>query len=314
METPEQYTRKVLRNLNYARSAFAALSAGLGLITLILFGANMDTAHFPGANIVLDSYQSEIANKTNYNVDLAGDLMQVFGGFQIKVPEQCTNFVGTSYDENNNRLQLRPKQLDATGDAEYPCDYYDTKENKYVPLTKHKDSTVEDARWRGWVVAQSCTKTADTEDCAPFSAVGPLAGFGAATFGVLAIRSVLFGAHTCVMLLADSVSFKNAVTSTGKQRAFLGLNIIWVIVSFSLFVWAAVAWQGMCDKIDTGLGRIVQVGNDYVQACATSYCNISFGGFFASYAAAMFVFRFPNILIWAGIVDGPTNGYQKLPL
>ena len=284
----------VAKNLNIARAAFATLSAALALITLITFGADMDSAHFPGATLVLDTYTEAD------NPDLAGQLKQVFGGFKIKMPDTCTNFVG-------------PTNLLTSGmPVTTPCDYYKESEKAFYPLTKSENSDVTNAKYRGWVVAPSCTKTHDTGDCAPFGYMGPLSALGAATFGIFAIRAILFGAHTCVMLLSDNVSLQTAIASKGKQRAFLGLNIFWMIISFSLFVWAAVAWQGMCDKIDTGLGRIVKDGSDGVQACATAYCNISFGGFFASYAVALLWFRIPNILIWAGIVDGPDNKYKQL--
>ena len=283
----------VATNLNIARAAFATLSAALALITLITFGADMDSAHFPGATLVLDTYTEA------ENPDLAGQLKQVFGGFKIKMPDTCTNFV---------KAGLQTSGMPTTT----PCDYYKESEKAFYPLTKSENSKVTNAQYRGWVVAPSCSKTLDTGDCAPFGYMGPLSALGAATFGVFAIRAILFGAHTCVMLMSDNVSLQNAITSKGKQRAFLGLNIFWMIISFSLFVWAAVAWQGMCDKIDTGLGRVVKDGSEGVQACATEYCNISFGGFFASYAVALLWFRIPNILIWAGIVDGPDNKYKQL--
>lgn len=292
----------VAKNLNIARAVFGALSAALALLTLITFGADMDSAHFPGATLVLETYQKEDATDTaTYNQDLAGQLKQVFGGFVIKDSSAvCTNFVG-------------PTPLETSGmPADTPCDYYKESEKAFYPLTKSENSDVTNAKYRGWIVAPSCAKTVDTGDCAPFGYMGPLSALGAATFGVFAIRAILFGAHTCVMLLSDNASLQTAIASKGKQRAFLGLNIFWMIVSFSLFVWAALAWQGMCDKIDTGLGRVIKDGSNDVQACATSYCGISFGGFFASYAAALLWFRIPNILIWVGIVDGPNNIYEKL--
>jgi len=286
-----------LNNLNMARAVFATLSATLVLITLITFGADMDSAHFPGATLVLDTY-----TKDN-NPELAGQLKQVFGGFKIKnSSDVCTNFVGPT------DLLTSASGMPATT----PCDYYKESEKKFYPLTMSENSKVTDPKYRGWVVAPSCTKTQDTGDCAPFGYMGPLSVLGAATFGVYAIRAILFGAHTCVMLLSDNISLRTVIASKGKQRAFLGLNIVWMIISVSLFVWAAIAWQGMCDKIDTGLGRIIKDGEDDVQACATAYCTISFGGFFASYAAALIWFGIPNILIWTGIVDGPGKKYKQL--
>ena len=275
----------VAKNLNIARATFATLSMVLALITLITFGANMDAANFPGSSLVLDTYGDS-------DPDRKGQLKQVFGGFQIKVPtmDQCTSFYNDSLTES--------------AVATNPCARYNDAAGNYEPITLKESPEGTTPEWRGWLVAPACYKTADTGDCAPFGYSAPLSGFGAATFATFAIRAVLFGAHTCIMLLSEDVSVAKAMASKGQQRLFLGLNIVWTIVSFALFVWAALAWQGMCDKIDTGLGRFVDVGGGPTPACATSYCNISFGGFFASYAVAISFFRIPNILIWAGIVDG----------
>lgn len=274
----------VVKKLNIARAVFATLSMVLALITLITFGANMDAANFPGSSLVLDTYSSED------DPDREGQLKQVFGGFEIKEPTKCRSFY--------------KGDLTAAVDDTNPCARYNDATDEYEPIALEESPEGTTPSWRGWVVAPACYKTADTGDCAPFGYSAPLSGFGAATFATFAIRAVLFGAHTCVMLLSEDVSVAKAMASKGQQRLFLGLNIVWTIVSFVLFVWAALAWQGMCDKIDTGLGRFVDVGDQEKQACATSYCNISFGGFFASYAVAISFFRIPNILIWAGIVDG----------
>jgi len=274
----------VAKNLNIARATFATLSMVLSLITLITFGANMDAANFPGSSLVLDTYNES-------DTDRKGQLKQVFGGFQIKMPTTCNSFAGGG--------------LDSSMPSDRPCAIYNDADGKYEPIALKEGTEGTGHQWRGWVVAPACSKTADTGDCAPFGYNAPLSALGAATFATFAIRAVLFGAHTCVMLMSDDVSVAKVLTSKGQQRMFLGLNIVWMVVSFALFVWAALAWQGMCDKIDTGLGRFVKIGTSEMQACATSYCNISFGGFFASYAAAISFFRIPNILIWAGIVDGP---------
>lgn len=276
----------VAKNLNIARAAFATLSMVLALITLITFGANMDAANFPGSSLVLDTY-----TKLD-DPDREGQLKQVFGGFEIKDPSTtCRSF----YQD----------ELTESAVATNPCAIYNDADEAYEPITLKEGTEGTGHKWRGWLVAPACSKTSDTGDCAPFGYNAPLSALGAATFGTFAIRAILFGAHTCVMLMSDDISMEKVITSKGQQRMFLGLNIVWMVVSFALFVWAALAWQGMCDKIDTGLGRFVLVGDTETQACATSYCNISFGGFFASYAAAISFFRIPSILIWAGIVDGP---------
>merc|ERR1712166_1713277 len=73
------------------------------------------------------------------------------------------------------------------------------------------------------------------------------------------------------------------------------------IVAFSLYVWATVAWGALCDKIDTGLGRYVVVGSEHKQACATSYCGISFGGLTASFATAILFAHLPNVVTFFGL-------------
>lgn len=278
----------IAKNLNIARAVLATISSILALLTLITFGADMDAANFPGSNLVLDTY-----NATE-DPDREGQLKQVFGGFEIKMPTQCNNF---------RTGELQDATSMAAASSTSPCNDYNVNDDLFEPIALKEGDTV--GNWKGWVSAPSCSKTSDAGDCAPFGYTAPLSALGAATFGIFAIRAILFGAHTCVMLLPSDVSISSVVASKGTQRLFLGLNIVWMIVSFALFVWAAVAWQGMCDKIDTGLGRFVMVGETDTQACATSYCNISFGGFFASYAVALIWFRIPNVLIWLGIVDGP---------
>ena len=119
---------------------------------------------------------------------------------------------------------------------------------------------------------------------------------GCATFACLAIQSVLYGTYTVsLQYREDSVAVPGRVKNMDIFRA---ITIVWTIISMALFSWAAAAWYGMCDKFDAGLGHAINNN-----ACASSLCEISFGGFFASYAVAINWFHIPNILIQLGLLQ-----------
>lgn len=143
---------------------------------------------------------------------------------------------------------------------------------------------------RGWIVVPPCVKKLNkdgqmTGDCDPFSNGSALAVCGGFTFVFLALGSVLFGAHTAII--------DNGKKSTG-QYIFWVANIVWTVLSFSLSIWAAIAWVGMCDKLDTGLGRYVTDG----RACATRFCTMSFETFTLSFVSAIILAHIPNLLIF----------------
>lgn len=256
---------KIAKRINIASGFFASLASILALATLILLGVNMDYANFPGSNLVIDSYPEDDASGRS-------GLVKLVDGFKLKLNEGvCTNFkpltnTGTKIcasvvEDNAVALEIIDKEGEVTTDASH-----------------------------GWIVGAPCTKTGTLTDCSPFGLGSPVSGMGQATFGILAINVVLFGAHT-------------GVEAKSKKSLLFGLNLVWTIVAFSLYVWAAVAWSGFCDKIDTGLGRYVVVGSDSAvktPACATSYCTISFGGFVASFAVALVFARIPDILMFFG--------------
>lgn len=254
---------KIAKRINIASGFFASLSSILALATLILLGVNMDYANFPGSNLVIDSYAENDGSGRS-------GLVKLVDGFKLKLNEDvCTNRVKL---ENN----VNPICASVDEDKAVALEIID-KEGEVTADASH-----------GWIVGAPCTKTGTLTDCSPFGIGSPVSGMGQATFGILAINVVLFGAHT-------------GVEAKSKKSLLFGLNIVWTIVAFSLYVWAAVAWSGFCDKIDTGLGRYVVVGSAVkTPACATSYCTISFGGFVASFAVALVFARIPDILMFFG--------------
>jgi hypothetical protein len=261
-------THKIAKRINIARGFFTALAAVLALSTLISLGMNMDYANFPGSNLVLDSYAEDDAEGRS-------GLIKLVDGYQLKDTATCSNFRELKNSDN-------------------PGICASVKDDAAVALEVVDDKGADsiDAA-RGWLVGVPCVKTGTLTVCSPFGIGSFLSGAGQATFGVLAINVVLFGAHTGV---------------ESKSKKFIGLfgaNIVWTVVAFSLYVWAAVAWSGFCDKIDTGLGRhvVVGAGNTAVDtaACATEYCTLSFGGIVSSFAAAIVFAHIPTILMFFGV-------------
>ena len=98
----------------------------------------------------------------------------------------------------------------------------------------------------------------------------------------------------------------------------LGLVIVWGVLGFGLSVWAAFSFQTMCDKLDTGLGRIVQTAAEDTTgkpACATSGCESSFLYLCMTYAIAVVWSTVPYCvgLVWSvGIGIEPTTRAQSV--
>tara|TARA_B110001450_G_scaffold253820_1_gene278013 strand:- start:11065 stop:11922 length:858 start_codon:yes stop_codon:yes gene_type:complete len=255
-------TKTTSQKLYIARGFFAALAGILALATLITLGMGMDYANFPGSNLVLDSYGD------NDNAGRTG-LIKLVDGFQLK-NSTCSNF--------RTLTNTEPSKICAS-----------VKDDAAVALeVVNEKGDVSDNAAHGWLLGPPCVKTGSLSDCAPFGFGSPLSGLGQAAFGALAINVILYGTHTGYM-------------SESKTSKLFVLNVLWTIVAFSLYVWAAVAWGAVCDKIDTGLGRYVVVAEDNVPACATSYCWISFGGLTASFASAITFAHLPNIITFFGL-------------
>lgn len=304
------------KTLNKVRGVFGILAAIFALITFITFGANMDFANFPGSNLKLAVYPD--------GHEKEGKLKEVLGGYELETIDNigCTNFV----EDTNTATDA--SALDFTNVA--------TDDQK---LCKANDDSVEKNRikeWSdGWIVVPDCKRTLDENECAPFGASSPLAWFGFLTFGTLAIQVVLYGAHTCVLLVNDAkllineakVNDANLLINDAKDKdakkssilkklpnplegydrnskIWLGLTIVWTIIGFALMATAAFAWDSMCDKIDTGLGRQVSdASGTKTRACATSTCTTSFGSFFATMVFALVWYRLPDIAQWFGFLE-----------
>lgn len=281
--------------LNIARGVFGIFAAILALMTFITFGANMDFVNFPGSNLKLAVYESG---------DKEGQLKQVLGGYELETIDNvgCTNFVEDTAGADASALDWGAS---IASDDQHLC--------------KANDDAVEKNRieeWTdGWLLVPDCKRTSDENECAPFGANSPLAWFGFLTFGTLAIQVILFGAHTCYLLVNDALksgektlTLKNAV-STLKDfdrnvQAWLALTIVWLIIGAALMLTAAFAWVSMCDKIDTGLGRRVgDASGTTTRACATSTCTTSFGSFFATMVVAVVWYRLPHIAQWFGFLE-----------
>lgn len=267
-------THKIAKRINIARGFFTALAAVLALSTLISLGINMDYANFPGSNLLLDSYAEN-------DTEGRSGLIKLVDGYQLKSSTTCSNF---------------RKLTNGDGDAPKICGSVEEDAAVALKVVDKEGASTNDAA-HGWLVGVPCVKTGTLTDCSPFGLGSFLSGAGQATFGVLAINVVLFGAHTGV---------------ESKSKKFIGLfgaNIVWTVVAFSLYVWAAVAWSGFCDKIDTGLGRHVVVSAALTAAasaltaaaCATEYCTLSFGGIVSSFAAAIVFAHIPTILMFFGV-------------
>ena len=273
-------TKTTSQKLYIARGFFSALSGILALATLITLGMQMDYANFPGSNLVLDSYPEDDASGRSGSIKLVD-------GFQLKDSSAtCSNF-----------RELK------NGDSAKIC--AGVEEDAAVALEvvdEEGEKAGDTVASHGWLLGPPCVKTGTLSDCAPFGYGSPLSGLGQATFGILAINVILYGAHTGVL-------------SESKKSTLFILNVLWTIVSFGLYVWGAVAWGAFCDKIDTGLGRYVVVGTDKKAACATRICGISFGGLAASFATAIVVAHLPNVVTFfglGGLSEDIANQYSRL--
>lgn len=293
------YDQKITKRLNIARGVFGSLAALFALITFITFGANMDAVGFPGASLKLDVYSA------SENADKEGQLKQMVGGYQV---EDLNDMGCTSFVEVTNAA-VDASSVDFTN---VPTDNQHICKAGTDEAAKNRNSEWTD----GWIVAPDCKRTSDENECAPFGAASPLAWFGFLTFGSLSVQVVLFGVHTIYASMRDALkqrnvklTRKNAIKSlkaySSTEKALIGLTITWLIIGFALMVTAAFAWDSMCDKIDTGLGRRVAEypGGPLKRACATTTCTMTFGSFFATMTFALVWYRIPRILEWFGVLE-----------
>lgn len=265
----------------------------------------MDAANFPGSNIKLEVYPETSVKKGQYVAVLDGYLLELPVNIStMHSPTACSNFADNTQDGNLLKEE-----------------YYESAISNKLCMSTTKDKETGDLvagqqTWNsGWVSAMECARTIDTADCAPFSAWGALSIFGMLTFGLLAIQTLLFSAHTGVAMTDGDISLstlKEIYADTSK-RIIMGITITWGIIGFGLFVWSALSWQSMCDKFDTGMGRIVDTSgaviyssadNDHHQpACSTTGCTSSFMYFFITYALSIVWSTIPYLLVWFGLLE-----------
>ena len=274
------------------------------LLTLMQFGVMMDESQFPGSEIALERWD---ANKPFKDQDFIDDLRD-----------------GT-YAENP-----RNAGLNTTNVSE--CSNFVRPEEVHLCQGTGNQTQVWSS---GWISAYKCAKTVNVEDCPGWS--GLISILGMITFYLFAANIALFLMSTWIglnngdlvssMTYGDRFSCIPSKRRTGKnQQKACGWwctcinynktrdntssrNIASIILGFGLFVLAALSWQSMCDKIDTGLGRIVDTsGPDAPQAtsrpaCSTLGCESSFLYFFLTYALSIVWSTIPLLLVWFGVLD-----------
>jgi hypothetical protein len=256
------------RGLNITNALFGSIAAISLLVTLILLGDAMDKANFPGSNLLLDKNGLEFVNATK--------------GFEVGEPAACSNMLNADVADPAAPLPF-------VGAAKGLCKASDAA------------NALNNDWSEGWIVAPDCKREDDDETaCAPFNMYNPLALSGATMFGSMAMLTLVFGATTCVSLLDGHLTMQALKDVDARSKAYLALNVVWLIVGFSLFAASAMGWLAFCDKIDTGLGRKSdnEAGTP-VQACALSTCERSFSEQYVLFAVSLFWYRIPNVVAWA---------------
>lgn len=242
------------------------------------------TAIFALSTLILTGQMMDYANFPGSNIQFEN----LNKSFAIK-NSTCSNFVNIT-----------------NGDTNKVCGSVKDDMSQAIDILNSAKKTADNTDVaRGWIVVPPCVKELKDGqmkgDCDPFSNGSALAVCGGFTFVFLALGSVLFGAHTAII--------DNGNKSTG-QNIFWIANIVWTFLSFVLSIWAAIAWVGMCDKLDTGLGRYVKDGVTDVRACATRFCTMSFESFTLSFVSAIILAHIPNLLIFTELC-GVANADKK---
>ena len=285
------------KTLDIAGLVTGTLAAIFATITIIMLGAHMDAANFPGSNLNLAKYTTD---GTYQDADLDGQHVAVLNGYIVDATPGCNNFVhgvaGRASTQNENVC---------VDNTETPADNVPTLDK--TPLTD----------WTGWIVAPDCERSeTDPAMCAIFGAYSGLSYCGQITFALLAIQTILFTAHSCIALKdqATKAVQKSLGLQTVSVRALLkssdnttkitlGLTITWGIITTCLFIASMFAFQSFCDKIDTGLGRKVKYESGSVVACATTGCVSDYWTLFTLFVFSFLFFGIPNLLISFGFLD-----------
>ena len=277
------------------------------LLTLMQFGVMMDESQFPGSEIALERWD---ANKPFKNGTVIDDLRD---GYVLEYP--------------------RNAGLNTTNVSE--CSNFVRPEEVHLCQGTGNQTQVWSS---GWISAYKCAKTVNVEDCPGWS--GLISILGMITFYLFAANIALFLMSTWIglnngdlvssMTYGDRFSCIPSKRRTGKNqqkacgwwctcinynktrdntssRNIALVTIIWAAGGIYLAVQAAGSWVTMCDKIDTGLGRVIDVEfdlNNHIAAgtawpaCSSVECEQSFGSLFMWYALAVAVLLLPDIFMF----------------
>ena len=128
---------------------------------------------------------------------------------------------------------------------------------KPLCIEENKDND----KWtHGWVVAPVCARTTNKPlECIDIGAGNYVANLGIVTAIFGALHCLLSGVHTFNAIEEQSkTSKKNSWDQLITEKRLHGFNIFWSIIGIVLCIISGLAWNGLCDKIDSGLGRTEQ--------------------------------------------------------
>ena len=230
-------------------------------LLMILFG----TASLISFGINMDKLNFPGAN-LKLKLDAEEDFVPAGRGFQIDTSVTCSNAVTKAET---------------------------TTFTKPLCIEENKDND----KWtHGWVVAPVCARTTNKPlECIDIGAGNYVANLGIVTAIFGALHCLLSGVHTFNAIEKQSkTSKKNSWDQLITEKRLHGFNIFWSIIGIVLCIISGLAWNGLCDKIDSGLGRTEQD----VLACATKECQWSFGIIAMFIAVTTMWFHLPHIAIW----------------
>ena len=260
----------IVQPLPLVRGLVGLLMILLGTATIITFGANLDNLNFPGANIKL-------------KLDDESDKIPAGRGWTIDTEVTCSNSVKKS----------------------------DVQSALVKPLCVAENKDNEDWNY-GWVVAPKCARVTNKPlECVEIGTGNYVANLGGATAIAAALHCLLAGIHTFIAIRQQDLGYHKLPTEEKenqtnkqkrqrqKQKYLLIFNAIWAFLGIALCVVSGVAWNGLCDKIDAGLGRT----EADTWACSTEQCEWSFGLISAIIGVTIMWFHLPHIAIWFSWVE-----------
>jgi len=251
--------------LPLVRGIVGLLMILLGTATIISFGANMDNLNFPGANIKL-------------KLDSESDKIPAGRGWEIDTAVTCSNSV-----KKTDLASL----LSST---------------KPLCLAENKNND----KWNyGWIVAPNCARVDNKPlECVEIGTGNYVANLGWATAIMAAFHCLLAAIHTFIAIRQQSKGYtqlgKNKdPKQRAKQKYLYIFSAIWAFLGIGLCIFSGVAWNGLCDKIDAGLGR--REANTW--ACSSEQCEWSFGLISAIIGVNIMWFHLPHVAIWFSWVE-----------